>query len=136
MQISLSRYNAPDWVLGRLHAGPLSLWTIERPWLDNKRNESCIPDGEYELSHFRHAAWGDAWLLHDVPNRSEILIHPANYAHELRGCIAPGIDTSYGYTKNKGFTAMVTDSRRAMRALYDVLGEDFHTIKIDSVVAR
>ena len=31
------------------------------------------------------------WLLMDVPGRKWIEIHCANYAHELRGCLAPGM---------------------------------------------
>src|SRR5262245_33727467 len=64
--------------------------TIELPWLQNQRNISCITEGRYELvsrfssKHQHHLA------LKNVPDRSGILIHPANDAlKELLGCIAP-----------------------------------------------
>lgn len=31
------------------------------------------------------------WVVQDVPGRSEIKIHVANRAKQLRGCIAPGL---------------------------------------------
>lgn len=64
--------------------------SIELPWLNNRNQLSCIPEGRYELmirySHKFH------WHLQlkNVPGRDLILIHPANDAkRELKGCIAP-----------------------------------------------
>lgn len=31
------------WTVGRLYGPGLMLWTLERPWLDNRRYVSCIP---------------------------------------------------------------------------------------------
>ena len=64
--------------------------TIELPWLDNRRNVSCIPEGRYRLMRTRTRHFGFGLRVMDVPGRSGILIHPANdAATELRGCIAP-----------------------------------------------
>ena len=63
---------------------------IELPWRNNRRNVSCIPEGRYRLSLYASRKFGRCLLVHDVPGRSGILIHPANDASaELRGCIAP-----------------------------------------------
>lgn len=65
-------------------------YTIERPWLDNQRRISCIPEGTYVLK--RRFSPKFLWHLHlqDVPDRDLILLHPANTAiTELNGCIAP-----------------------------------------------
>lgn len=51
---------------------------------------SCIPDGTYELERFYSPTFSQHLLVKNVPNRSGILIHPANDAlTELRGCISP-----------------------------------------------
>jgi hypothetical protein len=64
--------------------------SIELAWLDNKHGVSCIPEGRYELVKRYSEKFGWHLLLKDVPDRSLILIHPANDAvKELRGCIAP-----------------------------------------------
>lgn len=65
-------------------------FTIELPWVANRRDISCIPDGSYELEPFYSVRFGHHIRLKRVPERSGILIHAANDAlKELRGCIAP-----------------------------------------------
>lgn len=65
--------------------------SLELPPRDNMRNISAIPSGKYNMA----LEWSDRfekelWELKDVPNRSEIKIHPANYYNELQGCISLG----------------------------------------------
>lgn len=65
--------------------------SLELPPRDNMRNISAIPLGEYDMA----LEWSDRfqeelWELKDVPDRSEIKIHPANYYNQLQGCIALG----------------------------------------------
>ena len=63
---------------------------IELPWLNNRRNVSCIPEGTYILKARYSQKFGHHLILENVKNRTLILIHPANDAlKELRGCIAP-----------------------------------------------
>ena len=65
-------------------------FAIELPWLDNQRNVSCIPEGEYELKARYSKKFKHHLHIVDVKGRSLILLHPANNAKcELRGCIAP-----------------------------------------------
>ena len=65
-------------------------FTIELPWLNNKPRVSCIPEGKYGIVPRNSTKFGDHFLLKNVPERSLILIHPANDAvRELKGCIAP-----------------------------------------------
>ena len=64
--------------------------TIELPWKENKQHESCITEGNYDVTVRFSKKFG--WHLHvkNVYNRKWILFHPANDAEkELRGCIAP-----------------------------------------------
>jgi len=68
-------------------------YTIERPWLDNKPLISCIPEGEYEVAPFESTKFekdNPVYQILDVPNRTYILIHVANWAYQLQGCIAVG----------------------------------------------
>lgn len=65
-------------------------FTIELPWNNNKINTSCIPQGNYKLAKRYSKKHGNHLWVKNVPNRSLILIHPANHAlQELKGCIAP-----------------------------------------------
>lgn len=66
--------------------------TVERPWLNNANNVSCIPPGDYICTMTMSNRFKKMlYLVRDVPNRSGIRIHSANYATELQGCIAPGV---------------------------------------------
>jgi hypothetical protein len=58
-----------------------------------ENSHKIIPAGSYPISlydspHNRRVVP----LLHNVPNRSEIEIHVANYYHDLEGCIGVGAD--------------------------------------------
>tara|TARA_B100000809_G_C14953137_1_gene464634 strand:+ start:413 stop:808 length:396 start_codon:yes stop_codon:yes gene_type:complete len=65
-------------------------FTIELPWLENRRNISCIPEGTYEIKARFSEKLKQHLILQQVQNRSLILMHPANNAlKELQGCIAP-----------------------------------------------
>lgn len=65
--------------------------TVEKPWADNHPQTSCIPAGLYAVEPYISPSKSyEVWLLKDVPGRSYIEIHIANFARELLGCIAPG----------------------------------------------
>ena len=65
-------------------------FTVELPWLDNHPQTSCIPIGYYNVEKYNSPKHGDVWQIMNVPNRSNIEIHPANLASELLGCIGVG----------------------------------------------
>lgn len=90
---------------GRLFLdGEFLAYTVERPWLDNVPFESCVPAGFYYLAPFnsRTKFPSDTFALHNSDlkvhvaetgepgERFAILIHSANQAGELAGCIALG----------------------------------------------
>jgi hypothetical protein len=97
--------------LGVLRLGPNlgdPHWqTIERPWIADPSSKpggmagrSCVPPGNYDLVIHDSEAHPETWALvnttlgvtHWGPSqRSAVLIHTANTAAELRGCIAPGL---------------------------------------------
>jgi hypothetical protein len=67
-------------------------YTVERPWLDNKRNVSCIPDGNYTVKRVNSPKFGERmWEIADVSGRSHILVHVANYPFNVEGCVGMGM---------------------------------------------
>ena len=78
--------------------------TLENPWLDNQRNISCIPEGEYpvRLRLARESASRDYLhlLVQDVPNRDYILFHRGNFPKDTRGCILVGQGTQQDVVNN------------------------------------
>ena len=68
--------------------------TLENPYINNERNISCIPEGQYKvrLRLARESATRDYLhlLVQDVPNRSYILVHIGNKPSHTKGCILVG----------------------------------------------
>ncbi len=126
----LSRRASFDWgTFGemRLPSGVL-IYTVERPWLDNRLNVSCIPAGEYEVLPRRFFRGGyDACEVVGVKGRSHILFHVANWPREVEGCIAPNSRLGPGdwACPLRGY-----DSRRAFDRLMAETGGDF-TLEIE-----
>ena len=78
--------------------------TLENPWLDNQRNISCIPEGEYpvRLRLARESATREYLhlLVQDVPNRDYILFHRGNFPKDTSGCILLGQGTQQDVVNN------------------------------------
>lgn len=91
---------------GRLVVDKLRFFTGELQWLENVPETSCIPAGIYECYWtYSPKLQRFAYHVEDVPDRSGILIHPANlmgrkdleYKSEVEGCIALGCRTGFLY---------------------------------------
>ena len=83
--------------------GEFECFTLELPWLDNKPYVSCIPEGTYKVELEYSGRFGkELPELRDVPGRSEIKFHPANFPSELKGCIAPGQLIGRDFVRNSG----------------------------------
>jgi len=98
----LRKERIPDGVFGELLVlgdeldaeppAPLQLQTIEDDWRDNAPKISCIPAGIYTLQRTIYHKHGyETFEVVGVPDRSRILIHPANTEEDLEGCIGVGL---------------------------------------------
>lgn len=90
-ELRIGRFcSAPDGVFGSMAIDGIVIFTVERPWLDNRPYVSCIPNGRYLCRPRRFYRGGyEAIEIRDVPGRSYILFHRANLPEQLAGCIAP-----------------------------------------------
>jgi len=100
--------------------------TLELPWRDNKKNVSCIPAGIYPIRPIIRPNGDWALLLENVKNRTAILIHVANYAREIKGCIAVGLKH---IDMDKDGIIDVSNSGDAMKILKEII-TDHTTIEI------
>jgi len=124
MRVKLHRTYFNAATMGHLWIADLDdpvFYTIERPWLNNKVNVSCIPAGNYNVKPYSSDKFKDVYEVQDVPDRSKILIHVANWATEVEGCI--GIGLSAGYMMQNGLLQKsVTGSRIALSDFKKLLG--------------
>jgi hypothetical protein len=107
------------YTLGCLIVDGTMFRTIERPWLDNKQNVSCIPTGKYEADFLPRSGSGkyrNVYHVKEVPGRSGILIHNGNLVSHSRGCIIIGSRTGM-----LGGQPAVLSSRPALRKLNALL---------------
>jgi len=106
----------PEGTLGVIDLAGVRLYTIERPWLDNKPNVSCIPEGSYLTGWRDSPRFGETWHVKDVEDRTWILIHAANYPKDVQGCIGLGLALM-------GDRVAVSNSRKAV-AQFEKLTRD------------
>ena len=96
--------------------------TLELSWKDNQSNVSCIPPGQYKVQKRKSEKYNEHFHITNVHNRDYILIHPANYVSQLKGCVAVGRDLA---DINKDNLMDVTSSKDTMRSLLEVLPNYF-----------
>lgn len=113
-------YMGKEYTQGVLIVAGHMFYTLERPWLNNKKNVSCIPEGRYPIYVFKHYRWGDIIGLKNVPGRTEILFHPGNYVKDTKGCILPGMSCGRGYVNNSSI---------ALQHIVQYRDKDFITIE-------
>lgn len=137
--------------LGDLAAtGELTVWahlfySIEQPWRNNLQGHSCVPAGTYEMIPYNSPKHGPTWQLHNpalniygkgaVPHggRSFCEIHSANWAEQLEGCIALGLDHKPMLDPlTEKIEPAVEGSRDAIAHLLTILGplSSGHTLTI------
>lgn len=95
---------------------------LERPWLNNAPNLSCIPPGRYKVEYLPRSASGkykSCYHVLDVPGRTGILIHNGNIVDHSRGCLLVG--KQRGWLGNR---RAVFNSKSALRQLVSVLGKN------------
>ena len=78
--------------------------TLENPWINNERNISCIPEGEYPVRLRLPRESGTRDYLHllvqEVPNRDWILFHRGNFPKDTSGCILVGLGSQQDFVNN------------------------------------
>lgn len=119
--VSLVRaYHDNNQQLGDLFVGSFKAKTLERPWVNNYKNISCIPIGTYQVVwSFSPRLLRYTYEIINVPNRSGIRIHPGNFFFSIDGCILLG--DSYG-DLNHDSSADILNSTVTLKKFEDFMG--------------
>ncbi|MDF2178373.1 DUF5675 family protein [Aliiglaciecola sp. CAU 1673] len=118
----------PDCIRGMLYAEGELFHVLERPWLNNKPNQSCICAGRYEVDFLARSGSGkyrDVYWLQDVPGRSGILIHKGNIVAHSTGCLI------LGKRRGKlGGQRAVLNSHTAMQEFVELMNKQAFSLQI------
>lgn len=140
-RIVLTRFReVPDQgIIGRfVLPNGISFYSMEQNWRNNAKGISCVPEGRYQLYLMNSPRFGPTAHLYgppyevylqqdDVPaalakagrGRSHVLIHAANLAHELQGCIALGKSQGHLYSNKLGRRCQaILSSKLAIDSFY------------------
>lgn len=118
-----------------------SCYTLENPWAGNERNISCIPEGMYRMKmrespvvkRTSRGKFSLGWEICDVVNRSFIMVHPGNWAHNTDGCVLVGM----GFSWSPDHGPMVTHSQDAFKKFMDHMAdESLWELDIRSIVVE
>ena len=158
MIIKLKRFSYGEYETeGKLIIGDEIFATIEQPWTSNpngapggKPFESCVPDGRYTLLPFHRPKNGrEVFILLNTDNgvhrfpqdhkagigRDLCLIHRANWARQIQGCIAPGIRRQPMIDpkgESRYAVPAVNQSGNAMDRIMELLGDKQHILSIEN----
>ena len=108
--------------IGTLGFGEFRCLTLELPWMDNTRNISCIPAGEYSAKLYQSYKNGQVVLIEGVPDRTFIEIHAGNFTRDIQGCILVGDSIKY---LDQDDILDVTNSLTTLRKMLDRLPATF-----------
>ncbi len=124
--IDIYRWYHHDCTIGRMNIKGFQCFTLELPDIDNQRNISCIPEGEYEYKLYQSPKHGTVLHIQDVDNRSMIEIHAGNYTRQILGCILPGDSVKW---LDRDSIPDVTNSKNTLKKILKLAGES-GTIRI------
>lgn len=101
--------------------------TLERPWIGNAPNVSCIPAGFYLCEPYSSKRYKNTFQIQSVPARSHILFHVGNTTVDSTGCILVG--TNFGRLNSR---MAVLNSRIAFNKFMNKMeDEDFYIRILD-----
>ena len=123
--------------------------TVEQPNRNNKRFVSCIPAGVYQLLPYSSDKYPETFALHnpmlnvfDTLDSGEkafeqniarenfrysCVLHTANWADDIEGCIGAGEKLGNGKKKNAGWSDsrwMVTNSSKTTKQLKELIKDE------------
>lgn len=102
------------------------LISLERPWMDNQHDISCIPAGTYECLRVNKPEHGECFELQNVPGRGSILIHAGNTIKDSKGCIL--LAEQFGFVD--GEPSIVNSKVGMLEFMHSLAGQNSFTLHV------
>ncbi len=106
--------------LSQFDSGQFICFTLERPWLDNQKDVSCIPSGAYLCSRYTSPHHGSTFIINGVEGRDSILFHKGNFVTDSKGCVLVGIGVELVEEEQLILNSSALAFKRFMERLKDV----------------
>lgn len=103
-----------------------TLVTLERTWLHNEKDISCVPSGMYVCERITSQKHGITLEVQHVPGRTGILFHVGNLPKDTHGCILLGY--RYGVFQEGQGIMQSAEAMKEFRA--KILSESEYTLGI------
>jgi len=123
-RLIIERFSTHPETIGQATYGDFQCFTIERPWLQNKSFVSCIPPNIYKCKKITSPSNGECFEILDVPNRTDIQGHIANYVRNVVGCV--GFGDSIRRSDKDG--RWVSNSSKTFKKLMSLLPDEFELV--------
>lgn len=107
-----------------LEQEPIAL-TLERPWIGNIKNQSCIPSGVYPCEKYTSRRYKNTYEIANVPARTHILFHVGNTIKDTTGCVLVG--TNFGKLKQR---QAILNSRKAFKSFIEKMKDENFYLRI------
>lgn len=114
--------------LGALVISGQLFYVLERPWLNNAVNKSCIPAGQYTAHFLPRSGSGkyrNVYHILPVNGRSGILIHTGNLVSHSLGCLLIGSKASVYNNQT-----VISSSRKALREINKITKKQSFLLEI------
>lgn len=100
--------------------------TLEKRWVNNYPNESCIPAMTYRCERIISPRFGETFEVMYVAGRTHILFHKGNTNRDSRGCIL--IAESFDYLNGKA--AILSSGKGFKEFMSMVKGDNTFELRI------
>ena len=119
--LTLARSYLEHKTVGILSGKGVEFKTLERPWLNNTPNSSCIPEGCYIVKRDKAGRF-QYYAVQEVPNRSAIEFHAGNFVEHSQGCILVG----EGLNREQD----LVNSNNAINKMVEIIGDNDFILNI------
>ena len=121
--IKIKRSYHDDFTMGIGSCEGFNFVSLELPWLDNKRNISCIPPGKYKAKKRISPGKGyEVIELIGVFDRTYIQCHNGNYTRQILGCLLFGSGLKFIDSDD---IIDITNSEKTIKKVLSLLPDTF-----------
>lgn len=96
----------------------IQCFTLEKPWVFNLPDISCIPAGHYTCQKIISPTFGKTFKILNVPDRTDCFFHWGNTVDDTEGCIITAEKVGW-LSKKRAVLSSKAAFQRVIRSLWE-----------------